>query len=125
MIKLTSRGDFKHTEQFFDTVSKKAILENLEHYGQVGVDALSAATPVDTGKTAASWSYRVEYGNGTVSIVWSNSNENQGIPIVVLIRYGHGVRGGGYASGLDLISPALAPVFPEIADSVWKAVTSA
>lgn len=124
MIKLTSRGDFKHTEAFLKAAAKQAILKNLDRYGQIGVDALSAATPVDTGKTAASWSYEIEQRNGTISISWKNSNENQGIPIVVLIRYGHGLKGGGYVQGRDFISPAMQPIFDEIADSVWREVTS-
>lgn len=123
-VKLTSRGDFTKTETFMRRAAKKAVYANLEKYGEIGVRALSDATPVDTGKTAASWSYSISKAPGSISITWSNSNKDRrGVPIVVLIRYGHGLRGGGYVAGRDFISPAIRPVFDEIADSIWNEVT--
>lgn len=100
-------------------------MDNIEAYAQKGVEALAAATPVDTGKTAASWSYEIQSKNDILTITWKNSNEADGIPIVVLLYYGHGTPQGHYVKGRDFITPAIRPVFDEIADKVWKEVTDA
>ncbi len=89
----------------------------------MGVDALSAATPVDTGLTASSWGYEIHSSGATSSIVWTNSNVNDGIPIAILIQYGHGTRSGAYVQGRDFINPAMRSVFDNIANAVWKEVT--
>lgn len=106
-------------------MKEKRYLDALHRYGQEGVDALSAATPRDTGTTAASWSYEVRHGNNEVSIYWNNSNAPYGVPVAVLIQYGHTTRNGGYVQGIDYINPALRPVFDKIANDIWKEVTTA
>ena len=88
----------------------------------VGVEALAAATPRKTGKTAASWSYRVEKGKDSIAIIWSNSNIVDGTPIAVILQYGHGTRNGGYVEGVDYINPAMRPIFDEIAKRAWEEV---
>ncbi|HNX63451.1 MAG TPA: HK97 gp10 family phage protein [Candidatus Limiplasma sp.] len=93
-------------------------------YGQAGVEALSAATPKDSGETAGSWSYEIVQKPTGVAIVWSNSNMNDGANIAVLLQYGHGTRNGGYVQGVDYINPALKPIFERIANEAWKEVTS-
>lgn len=98
--------------------------DTLASYGERGVKALAAATPKDTGKTADSWTYSIEEGKGTVSIVWSNTNVNKGLNIAVLLQYGHGTRNGGYVQGRDYINPALRPLFDEIANKAWEEVVS-
>lgn len=90
----------------------------------MGVKALSEATPVLSGKTASSWGYQISKGHGSFSIHWTNSNINDGVPIAVIIQYGHGTGWGGYVQGIDYINPALRPVFQDIADQVWKEVTA-
>ena len=122
-IKLTSKGDFSKTFNFFNRIKKKEYLKVLNRYGEIGVQALSAATPRDTGKTAESWSYEVHYSKEKATITWLNSNTNKGIPIVVLIQYGHGTSGGGYVQGRDFINPAMRPVFDQIAEQAWLEVT--
>jgi len=97
--------------------------DDLNTYGQRGVAALRAATPVESGATAAGWSYGVERSSSGVTIYWTNSNVNQGAKIALLIQYGHGTGTGGYVSGLDYINPALRPIFDQIAQDVWKKVT--
>ena len=123
MIKFTHSGDFKNTERFLRKAKKQNLRSMLEYYGQMGVAALSSATPVDTGNTANSWTYSVNVDSKSVSISWSNSNESNGIPIVVLIQYGH-VANGSYVYGRDFINPTIQPIFDEIVTKVWKEVTS-
>jgi len=101
------------------------ILRVLHKYGQMGVDALSNATPIDSGLAAASWDYKVERSRGSYAISWSNSDVENGFPVVIMLQYGHGTRGGGWVQGRDFINPAIKPIFDKIADDVWKVVTSA
>ena len=120
MITITSRGNWADTERFLRRDRK--IADILKRYGDVGVNALSAATPVKTGKTAASWYYEIEVGAGSYSIVWHNSNVNDGEDIAILIQYGHGTGTGGYVAGRDYINPAIQPVFDQIANDAWEEV---
>lgn len=123
MITFAAKGDFRNTEKFLQRIKEFAKVSDLDKYGQEGVDALRAATPVDSGKTASSWGYRIKHENGSASIEWTNSNINDGVPIAVIIQYGHGTGWGGYVKGIDYINPAMRPVFENIADKVWKEVT--
>lgn len=124
MIVIKQRGDFKNLEKFLKKASKMDFFQNLERYAREGVSALASATPIDSGETAASWDYEIRTTKNQVSIYWTNSNVNNGIPIAVLIQYGHGTKNGGYVLGRDYINPAIRPIFDKIADSVWKEVTS-
>ena len=124
MIKIEHKGNFKHTERFFKSVKEEQIFSKLDSYGKLGVIALAMNTPVDTGKTASSWSYEIRHDSRNVSICWKNDNMTKtGIPIVILLQYGHGTRNGGYVQGRDFINPAIQPVFDEIAENVWKEIT--
>lgn len=122
---LTSSGDFKNLERFLKTLSEKDIFATLDKFGRDGVAALSAATPVDSGETAASWSYEITRTRSSWSIAFLNSHMAGGTPVAILLQYGHGTGTGGYVQGRDYINPALQPVFDKIADEAWKAVTSA
>lgn len=124
-IRFIHRGDFTATMKFLAKVEDLDIFNNLDKYGRKGVEALSLATPVDTGKTAGSWGYEIRGYIGGYSIIWTNSNVNKGENIAVLIQYGHGTRNGGYVVGRDYINPALRPIFDEIAESAWKEVVDA
>lgn len=124
MISFVHKGNFKNTEKFFDRIMHRSYKDILASYGERGVKALAAATPKDTGKTADSWTYTIEEGKGTVSIVWSNTNVNKGLNIAVLLQYGHGTRNGGYVQGRDYINSALQPLFDEIANKAWEEVVS-
>lgn len=123
-IRFIHKGDLSATMNFLTGIKNRKFLNSLDKYGRKGVEALSLATPVDTGKTAASWSYEIHHYSGGCSIIWTNSNVNKGENIAILIQYGHGTRNGGYVQGRDYINPALRPVFDEIADSAWKEVTN-
>lgn len=122
-IKISSRGSFKNSFKFLNKIKRKSYFDALKTYGEQGVEALSKATPVDTGKTASSWGYEIIEEEGRLKIVWTNSNINHYIPIAIIIQYGHATRNGGWVEGIDYINPALAPVFDKIRDNVWKEVT--
>lgn len=123
LISFRHTGSFSHTIKLLNNINNRTYLSILDRYGQMGVEALSSATPVRTGATASSWTYEVEQSNGQMSIVWSNNHQNKGVNIAVILQYGHGTRNGGYVRGIDYINPAIQPIFEEIANSVWKEVT--
>ena len=123
MIKFVHKGSFKNTEAFFKRSKKLKVETILNYYGIEGVKALQAATPKDTGKTSESWSYEIVEDSNGYGIYWKNSNVNKGIPIVVLIQYGHATGTGGYVEGIDFINPAMKSIFDDIADKAWKEVT--
>lgn len=123
MITITQTGNFNKTEEYLSRLSKGDLSQVLNKYGTLGVNALSNATPVDSGLTSESWYYTIEARRGYYSIRWHNTNVRNGIPIAVLIQYGHGTRNGGYVQGRDYIMPAMRPVFDQIAAEVWKEVT--
>ncbi len=124
MIGIKQRGDFNKTEKFLKKSFGRNYIGVLEKYGQQGVAALSAATPVDTGLTASSWSYEIIQNDGALSVVWNNSNLQRGVNIAIILQYGHGTRGGGYVAGIDYINPALKPIFDKMAEAAWREVTS-
>lgn len=123
VITFKQKGNFKKTETFLDRAKRLYFMTRLDRYGQMGVDALSANTPVDSGATAASWRYSIEKNDQGVRIYWSNDNTNDGVNIAVILQYGHGTGTGGWVEGTDYINPAIRPVFNEIAENAWKEVT--
>ena len=124
MIVITQSGNFNNTERFLNGAKKLDVKRILESYAKEGVRALSSATPVDSGLTASSWDYKINISKGSYSISWTNSNVVDGVPIAIILQYGHGTGTGGYVQGRDYINPALRPIFDKIADSVWREVSS-
>lgn len=124
MISIKQKGNFNKTEKFLKKSFGRDYIGVLEKYAQKGVAALSAATPVDSGVTATSWSYEIIQKGDAISICWSNSNVHNGVSIALILQYGHGTRNGGYVSGRDYINPALRPIFDKMADAAWKEVTN-
>ena len=122
MINIRQKGDFKNLSAFLEKTKEKLNLGLLDKYGREGVAALQAATPKDTGKTSESWYYKIERKNGSVSLTFHNSNQNKGVPIAIILQYGHATGNGGYAEGVDYINPALRPIFDKIAEEAWKEV---
>lgn len=117
------KGNLKKTTKFLERTLKGDYLKDLDKFGREGVAALALATPVDTGKTAASLDYRIEKTNSGTKIIWTNSNVNNGVNIAIILQYGHGTNHGGYVQGRDYINPAIRPIFDKIADNAWKEVT--
>jgi len=129
MITITQRGNFKHTEGFFKRAKTKRFYDVLDTYAREGVQALAAATPKDTGLTAASWSYEIIVEDDQARIYWHNTNVKpgyafgqEGVSVALLLQYGHATRNGGWVEGVDYINPALKPVFDRLADKVWSEV---
>lgn len=124
MITFRQKGDFSKLNKFLEKAKEIVKLGNLDKYGREGVAALASATPVDSGKTAKSWYYEIKRQNGSVVIEFCNSNINEGVPIAIILQYGHGTGTGGWVEGRDYINPAILPVFDRIASDAWKEVTS-
>jgi hypothetical protein len=125
MVSFSAEGSFDNTEKFLKAMVKLNLDKVLAAAAQKGVAALSKATPKDTGLSANSWGYEITREGTSVVINWTNSDVENGYPVALMIQYGHGTGTGGYISGKDYINPAMRPVFDEIAETVWKAVTSA
>ena len=123
MITFRQKGDFSKLTRFFERAKNAVHLGELDKYGREGVAALASATPVDSGLTAQSWYYEIEHNRGYSTITFNNSNIQNGIPIAIILQYGHGTRNGGYVVGRDFINPAIRPVFDEIAQEAWLEVT--
>lgn len=122
MLVFKQTGDLKKTYQFLKRVSKKWYLSILNKYGELGVSALEKTTPKKTGKTAESWEYKIIQSNGNIKLSFNNSNVNEGVPIAIVIQYGHVTPSGSYIEGIDYINPALKPVFNKLAEDLFKEV---
>lgn len=123
MITFRQKGDFSKTTAYFNKLKKSSVARILDSYGKQGVAALASATPVDSGLTANSWYYEVEIQNGKYTINFCNSNIKDGVPIAIILQYGHGTGTGGWVEGRDYINPAIVPVFDKITKSAWEEVT--
>lgn len=123
MITFRHKGDFSKTIKFMENAKKAVRLADLDKYGQEGVVALASATPVDTGRTANSWHYKIVVKDGSAAITFYNSNIQNGVPIAIILQYGHGTRNGGWVQGRDYINPAIQPIFDKIAKQAWEEVT--
>ena len=123
MIGFRQKGDFSKTVRYFKKLKNANIIRVLERYGQEGVDALASATPVDTGLTASSWAYKIEVKNDSASLLFYNTNINKGVPIAIILQYGHGTGTGGWVQGRDYINPAIQPIFDKITEQAWGEVT--
>lgn len=123
MITFKQKGNFNNTEKFFKGAISPDYMHILEKYARQGVMALSAATPVDSGETAKSWGFEIQKTRKGVRIIWTNSHIVNGVPIAVLIEYGHATGNGGYVEGWDYINPVLQPIFDKIASELWGEVT--
>ena len=124
-ITFTHQGDFSRTTSFLNKMRGKDFRTILDKYGQLGVDALAANTPVDTGRTAASWSYSISGDKKHYTIEWRNSNIQNGVNIAIILQYGHGTNRGGYVKGRDYINPAIQPIFDKISKEAWEEVKNA
>lgn len=122
-VKVFYKGDFKKTEKFLEGAKVINLRGLLKRYGEAGVRALAAATPKDTGELASSWGYEIQMDRTSARVIWTNSKIVDGIPIAIILQYGHGTGNGGYVEGRDYINPALQGIFDQLADAAWKEVT--
>lgn len=123
MISIKQKGDFVKLTRYLEKAKRTVNLSGLDKYAREGVAALSSATPVDTGLTANSWHYTIENVNGYIKISFNNSNIQNGVPIAIILQYGHGTRNGGWVEGRDYINPAIQPIFDKITENAWREVT--
>lgn len=123
MISFRQQGDFSKLTSFLEKAKELFNVGILDKYGRKGVEALAAATPIDSGETASSWYYRIENRGGSAAIVFCNSHIQNGVSIAIILQYGHGTRNGGWVEGRDYINPALQPIFDELANEAWKEAT--
>ena len=124
-IVIRQKGDFSKLTNFLEKAKSGVKLSTLDRYGKQGVAALASATPVDSGKTANSWSYKITHEKGKVTLSFNNSNIQNGVPIAIILQYGHGTRNGGYVQGRDYINPAIQPIFDQLANDAWGEVIKA
>lgn len=122
MIRIVHKGDFRRTKLFFRKSQEPAYLHQLEQLGKDGVQALAQATPVQTGRTAASWEYRIIRNGTSFEVDWYNTNIKDGVPIAVIIQTGHGTGTGGYVEGIDYIPDAIRPIIDDFVGGVWREV---
>ena len=122
MISFRHKGDFSKLSSFLEKAKEVVKLGDLDKYGRLGVEALSSATPKDTGKTSESWKYEIIHSKDSVSITFTNTNIQNGIPIAIILQYGHGTRNGGWVEGIDYINPAIRPIFDKLAKDSWEEV---
>lgn len=123
MISIRGRGDFSKFSRYLEKAKNAVRLGDLDKYGREGVTALASATPVESGQTANSWYYEIHRSEGSVSIEFLNSHVNKGVPIAIILQYGHGTGTGGWVQGRDYINPAIQPIFDRIANEAWREVT--
>ena len=123
MISFRQKGDFSKLTHFLERAKESVRIGDLDKYGREGVAALSSATPIDSGETANSWSYEITNKDGSATITFKNSNIQNGVPIAIILQYGHGTRNGGWVQGRDYINPAIQPIFDEIVSNAWREVT--
>ena len=125
MITFRHKGDFSKTTRFLERAKHAVRLADLDRFGREGVAALASATPVESGLTAKSWYYEVTYSKSGAKIAFYNSNIQNGVPIAIILQYGHGTGTGGWVEGRDYINPAIQPIFDRIVDEAWREVTRA
>lgn len=125
MMRIKHRGDFQKTLKFLKKCDRLEIENLLEKYGRIGVEALSRATPLESGETSESWYYKIERRFNGYAIVFCNSNFNKYAQIAVLVQYGHAARDGSWVEGTDYINPALRPIFEDIAETIWREIKNA
>ena len=123
MISFRQKGDFSSLTSFLERAKEGIKLGDLDRFGREGVAALASATPVESGLTASSWEYKIEHTKGSATISFHNTNIQNGVPIAVILQYGHGTRNGGWVQGRDYINPAIQPIFDRIANEAWREVT--
>ena len=123
MITFKQKGDFKKLNSFLEKSKNALKLGELDKYAMRVVEALKDSTPIDSGETAKSWGYRIERRRDRVSVVFTNDNIQNGVPIAVILQYGHGTGWGGYVEGRDYINPAVRPIFDDMAEYAWKEVS--
>ena len=123
MIRFEQKGNFKKLDRYFQRVRNAVSNIDLDQFGKRGVAALSSATPIDTGLAAKSWYYKIIKTKNSTTITFNNSDIENGVPIAIILQYGHATKNGGWVEGRDYINPSIQPIFDELAKNAWREVT--
>lgn len=123
MITFSQKGDFSKLTSFLEKMKNAINIGELDKFGREGVAALASGTPVDSGLTASSWNYEISNKGGVIKLTFNNTNIQNGVPIAIILQYGHGTRNGGWVEGRDYINPAIQPIFDRIANDMWREVS--
>ena len=123
MISFRHQGNLSKTRSFLERAKHVFRVSDFDKFGRAGVAALASATPIDSGQTANSWYYEVSQKNGSITISFYISNIQNGVPIAIILQYGHGTRNGGWVQGRDYINPAIQPIFDQLVNDAWREVT--
>lgn len=122
MIRFEHKGDFSKLTKFLESIKHITKNSHLDKYGRMGCQALASTTPIDDGDTAASWYYEIKMTTNSTEVIFLNSHVNKGVPIAIILQYGHGTRNGGWVEGRDYINPAIQPIFDQMVEEMWKEV---
>ena len=123
MITFRHKGNFTNLKTYLERTKEAIRVGELDKYCREGVAALASATPVESGLTASSWDYKIKRTKESITIDFYNTNIQNGVPIAIILQYGHGTRNGGWVEGRDYINPAIQPIFDKIAKRAWEEVT--
>lgn len=123
MISFKQKGDFSKLTRYLERNKETINLRDFDKFGREGVAALESETPVDSGKTAKSWYYEITNNRKSIIISFYNSNINDGVPIAIILQYGHATKNGGWVEGRDYINPSIQPIFDKITKNAWREVT--
>ncbi len=123
MITVKQKGSFNNFYSWCERIKEVFNLGILDEYGRRGVEALAAATPKNSGSTAQSWNYEITRTQNSASLTFYNTNENKGVPIAIILQYGHATKNGSWVEGIDYVNPAIQPIFEQISEELWKEVS--
>lgn len=123
-VYFTHKGNFNRVEKWLNSLLNLDYLNMLSTYGQRGVEALRAATPIETGLAASSWRYEIGHNGQCTTLTWINDDIEGGYSVVILVDRGHATKDGGWVPGQHFIEAALDPIIQELSDAVWKEVTT-
>ena len=66
--------------------------------------------------------YKISRTSKSVKIGFYNSNIHNGVPIAIILQYGHASKSGGFIAGKDYINPAIKGIFDDLLNNAWKEV---
>lgn len=122
MITFRQKGDFSNLSKQLSKAKSGGNFGDLDRVGREGVAALSSATPMDTGLTKMRWRYVIVKKPNRTIVEFHNDNVNEGVPVAIVLQYGHATKNGGWINGRDYINPSITPIFEQLVAEAWKGV---
>ena len=108
MITINISGRFEKATSFLRKATRvSSITSNAaSDVGSTIKSEVADLTPVDTGETARSWFVKINSEGSLVRISLNNSNATSiGVPIPILLMYGHRTKSGRFVAGHDFVTP--------------------